>query len=128
MQGVKPWQIVVLVAAVLAIGVSLYFSFNSEDDVEFADSMVMVDLESGQLIDAPFPKGRAVIPPAMNPDTQRRTYFPALQRDGKWFVNPRYLSQVKEFVPKPEAVLIDAKSGAVKVANETPRHLDVFAK
>lgn len=128
MQGVKPWQIVVLVAAVLAIGVSLYFSFNSEDDVEFADSMVMVDLESGQLIDAPFPKGRAVSPPATNPDTKRRTFFPAAERDGKWFVSSRYLPYVKEFVPKPERVLIDAKTGEVKVANDSPKRLNVFAK
>lgn len=125
MSGLRPWHIVLLAVSVVALGASLYFSTRSEDDVEFADSIVLVDLESGELVDAPLPTKKAVSPPAANPVTKRRTMFPAVQKDGKWFVNKRYLGYVKEFVPKPEAVLIDAKSGEVKVSNESPKRTDV---
>lgn len=126
MKGVKPWQIVVLVAGVLALAVSLYLSFHGRDEVEFADSMMMVDLETGQLIEAPLPKGRAVLPPAKNPATQRKSFFPVQSKDGKWFVNSLYVRYVKDFVPHPENVLVDPATGEVKVANESPTRLEVF--
>lgn len=126
MSGLRPWHIVLLAVSVLALGVSIYFTTSSDDDVDFADSMIMVDLETGELIAAVLPKGRAISPPATNPVTTRRTYFPAVQKDGKWFVTTRYLQHVKAFVPKPELVLIDAKSGEVKVANEKPKRKEVF--
>jgi len=125
MSGLRPWHIVLLAVSVLALGVSVYFSFSNEDAVDFADSMILIDLETGELVDAPLPKKRSVIPPATNPTTKRRVMFPAEQKDGKWFVHKRYLAYVKDFVPKPESVLVDAKSGEVKVANESPRRMDV---
>ncbi|GJQ30652.1 MAG: hypothetical protein HBSAPP03_25360 [Phycisphaerae bacterium] len=125
MSGIRPWHIVLLAVSILALGVSLYFSLSREDEVAFADSIILVDLESGDLIEAALPKKKAVSPPAANPETKRRSLFPAVEADGKWFVNKRYLAYVKEFVPSPEAVLIDAKSGEVKVQNAKPRRADV---
>lgn len=126
MSGLRPWHIVLLAVSVIALGVSVYFSFGNEESVDFADSVILVDLETGELVDAPLPKKRAVSPPATNPATKRRVMFPASQKDGKWFVSKRHLSFVKDFVPKPENVLVDPKSGEVKVLNESPRRMDVI--
>jgi hypothetical protein len=125
MSGVKPWHIGLLVVSLVALGLSLYFSL-SGDGVEMADSMVLVDLETGELVVAPLPKGKAVSPPALNPQTKRRTLFPAIEKDGKWYVRERYLPYVKEFVPNPENVLVDSKTGEVKTTNSSPRRRDVF--
>jgi hypothetical protein len=85
-----------------------------------------VDLQTGELVEAPFPKDRAVSLPATNPATSARTLFPVEKRDGKWFVGARYLPYVKDFVPQPGEVLVDAKAGEVKVANDSPKKLKVF--
>lgn len=122
--SVKPWQIVLFAAAVLALGFAVYFSV-SGDDVEFAESVVLADLETGELVEAGYPKGRAVSMPATHPTTKKRSLFPVTKKDGTWFVASRYLPYVKEFVEKPDA-LLDPKTGAVKVANESPKRLEVF--
>ncbi|MDX2130488.1 MAG: hypothetical protein SFY69_00360 [Planctomycetota bacterium] len=125
MSGIRPWQIVILVLAVVALIASIAFTASGDDSVDFADSVLLVDLETGELIDAPYPSGKSISLPAINPATSKRSLFPVEKTDGQWRVEARYLSMVKEFVPKPEA-LTDPKAGTVKVANESPKSVKVF--
>lgn len=125
MSGLRPWHIVLLAVSVIALGVSVYFTMGNSDGVELADSIVLVDLESGELLRVDLPKNRAIFTPAVNKVTKKRSLFPVAEKDGKWYVSKRYVGSVKEFVPNPEAVLVDAKTGEVKVANQTPKHGEV---
>jgi hypothetical protein len=48
MGNVKPWQIVVLVVAVVAVGASAYLSFSGKESVQFANEITMVDVNTSE--------------------------------------------------------------------------------
>ena len=69
---VKPWQIVLFIAAVGALGWSVW-SVLSRDVVRVSDEVVLVDLASGKLYIA---STDSMIVPAKSPDTGERTLYP----------------------------------------------------
>jgi len=113
MGDTKPWQIVVLVAAVVAVGSSLYFSLARGEKLDLATSIQMVDVNSGELYRLKIGKGGASIP-GTNPSTKSVTLLPVEERDGKWYLRERYLSSLKNLEGKHEAVA-DAKTGEIRV-------------
>lgn len=113
MGDVKPWQIVVLVAAVVIVGSSLYLSFGRGPKLELADSVRMVDVNTGELFNLRIGKGGATIP-GTNPKTRTLTLLPVVEREGKWYLAERYLPAMQNLEGKHEAV-VDAKSGEVRV-------------
>jgi hypothetical protein len=119
----KPWQIAVVVIGLLTL-VGMVVWQCRQGTVELASSITLVDVESGQLIEAPLPKNRAVLFPATNPETKRKTLFPAHQTEsGNWEVSSRYVPYVKSKEVDPKAV--DLKTGSI--ANVSgPVRKDVF--
>jgi hypothetical protein len=113
MGQVKPWQVVVLVAALVALGVSVYFTMFSGPRLELADSVRMADVNSGELFRLKIGPGGAMIP-GTNPKTKAVSLLPIEERDGKWFISERYLSALKGLEGEHKAVL-DAKTGEIRV-------------
>lgn len=123
MSGVKPWQIVLIVAAVVGIGASLYLTMGRSDSVPMASEMLLVDITTGDLYSMPLTGHRAIVTPAKNPDTGKICLFPVHKNEaGAWFVSTRDLGALPVVQGEPKA-LIDRKSGEVRVTSETPRRL-----
>lgn len=118
----KPWQVAVIVVGLLVMVAGVLYQCKS-GGVEFADSIVLVDVASGDVLEAPFPKGRPVMFPAKHPDTQSATLYPAELKDGKWFVDGRYIPYIPK-IPDPKAM--NAKSGAITTTATKPVRRKVF--
>jgi hypothetical protein len=126
MGEVRPWQVVIIVLALLgAVGMSVY-SFTSSDGVEQSDSLSMVDVATGELFISPFPKGRPAFFPAKSPDTGTLSLYPAFQKDGKWMLEGRYIPVVKADKATKLDVIGELRGGELKVKSNTPRRANVF--
>ncbi len=129
MTGVKPWQIVVIGLGLLAGSASVFYSCRSfRDPVQQATEAQMVDIHTGDLFVATFPDGHPVSFPAKNPTTSELTLYPVYQRDNKWLVSTRYLSEIRKDKSVKAGLLVDGKSGEIKVASEKPKRADVFGR
>lgn len=120
MKDMKPWQIGLIIAAVLAVSYSVYRSLSS-DAPKLATRITLVDIATGDLFQASTAKVSAIIP-EKNPDTGAFSLFPATKDDkGVWHIAPRYLSGLD---PKmPATALVSAKTGEVKVKSESVRSI-----
>ncbi len=125
MNKAKPWQLVVVILGFLALGVSLYFALTKET-VQLADSVTLVDVETGQLYKSPFPSRRSVVYPATNPITKSDTLMPVDQVEGKWFIGELFRAQVAVMPKDKVKVVENLKSGEVKVLPGEPEPIDVW--
>jgi hypothetical protein len=123
MRGAKPWQIVLVVAAVVAVCASLAWTLlGGGDNVNMADEFVLVDVSTGELFSVPNSGNKAVVIPATNPATGRAMLVPVSHRDGKWFVGKKYLAGLEQPAEKL-AALVDRDTGEVSVKSEKPKRL-----
>jgi hypothetical protein len=126
MQGIKPWQLAIILIGLVVGGGLITWQTASSDQVKLADAILLVDVTTGEIIDAPFPSGRPVMFPGKNPKSGKATLLPATQEEGKWFVGSRYRSAVKEVVEAAGGTsAIDPKSFEVKTPSG-PVSADVF--
>ncbi len=126
MQGVKPWQLAVIVIGLLVGGGLIAWQGLTSKEVSLADSIMLVDVTTGEIFQAPLPTGRTVGFPAKNPKTGKETLLPATQVDGKWFVGSRYREFVKDIVQGAGASsAADPSSFEVK-SPSGPTAADVF--
>ena len=126
MQGVKPWQIVILVLGVVGAAFSIFYSTRGDGQVELASSVTLVDINTGELFEVPLDSGRAVMPPVKNPKTGLDSLFP-VDSDGAggWKLNERYLGSLDKMTTvKPDA-MVDRKTGQMKVSGEGKTRLKV---
>jgi hypothetical protein len=122
MGSAKPWQIVVLVAAVVAVAASVYFTFGTSGDrPQLISEITMVDVASGDLFVFSLGGKKGVSVPETNPDTGKRTLMPVLKsEDGSWSVGPRDLSLLKMFEKEPK-LCVNASTGKVTPSGTAPR-------
>jgi len=125
MRGLKPWHIILIVIAFVALPLSLVMQAGSAK-VDLADTITLVDVSSGELFQAALPKDKAVMFPAVNPITKNAALFPAFQRDGKWFMEVRHVGMIKDSAKINPSALADPKTGELRVSGETPKVMDVF--
>ncbi len=110
MGNVKPWQVVVMVVALVAVAVSTYTTFSGSDRPRLADRLRVVDINTGREVMMPMSDVKNI--PALNAETNTFTYFPVEERDGKVFIKERYMGAVPNAEGKHEA-LVDAKTGEI---------------
>ncbi len=117
MGNVKPWQIVLLVVAVVAVATSAYFSMSGEPNIQAKTSVLMFDVNTGDSQEMGFGKGGAAYP-GINPKTKTLSMLPIQQReDGKWYLIERYASALKN-IEGSKAAVIDQKTGEVRHSNK----------
>ena len=125
MQSVRPWQIILFVLAVLAVGITIARGLLA-DRPELSHQLYLVDVQSGEMFSID-PSGKSIPVPARNPSTGERNLYPAAQDErGQWVLDFRALEQIKGDRPET-AEAIDIESGRVLDAGEvkriTPRDL-----
>lgn len=113
MGNVKPWQIVLMVAAVVAVGVSAYLTIFNSDRVVLADRVRMVDVNTGEEFDIA-PDDIRIIP-SHNPKADTFSLLPVQEQDGKLFVIDRYRGAIQN-IEGTKAAVVDARTGEVRVA------------
>lgn len=127
MGSVRPWQIAVMVLAVIAVGIASYFSLTGEGGPPSqATDVNLVDISTGELFVARYPERRPVSFPAVNPGSQQPTLYPAKFKDNKWVINTRFLPQVrKDKALKPD-LFANPQSGELRLESTDPTRIDPF--
>ena len=119
MQSVRPWQIVLFVLAVLAVGFSVARGLLA-DRPELSHQLYLVDVQSGELFSID-PSGKSIPVPARNPATGERNLYPAAKDEqGQWTLDFRALEQIRSDRPDT-AKAIDIESGRVIDAGSVKR-------
>lgn len=128
MSDLRPWQMALFIGAFLVLAGSVLYQCKYSDSaaVDLPDSVTMVDMASGDLFESPLPKKRAVSFPAPHPDTKAKTLFPADLIEGKWCLDRRYVPYIKDHVPTGDDLILDRKTGEVKITSPKLRQADVF--
>ncbi len=75
MDNIKPWQIVLFILAIGALGFSVW-KFTSSSSVPTMSGYLTVDIMTGQRFDIRKGKARGVPLPAKHPETGERTLYP----------------------------------------------------
>jgi len=120
MRQVKLWQIVLFVAAAGAILFTVLATRGP--GLDLADSIVMVDVETGELFSFSIDGKRGVGIPNYNPRSGRLTLLPVARDDsGAWMLTERARPMVADLGVEPHAVM-DVTSGKVKTVG-TPRRV-----
>jgi hypothetical protein len=113
MQQLKPWQIVVMVAAVVALALSIYISVFRGDGVDLPGTLRMVDVNTGEefRLKIGAGKGSATIP-GRHPKTQEFTLLPVQELEGRLVVSRRDLALLKNMPGEHGA--IDPETGEIR--------------
>lgn len=105
MDNIKPWQIILLVAAVAVLGFSVVrYGLGSNPADELASSLTLVDVETGQLYTASIKGPRSLLIPAPRPDSQDTALIPVFEEDGNWYLFERYRQAVNDVTVPTTAV------------------------
>jgi hypothetical protein len=120
----KPWQIAVVVVGLLTLVGMVVWQCRS-GNVELASTIVLVDVQSGEIIEAPLPKNHAVGFPATNPETQKKSLLPAERTESGWRISGRYIPYTGRMEVNEK--IVDVKSGTVQTSGE-PVRKSVFNK
>ncbi|MEM1072007.1 MAG: hypothetical protein AAGB48_04815 [Planctomycetota bacterium] len=122
MNGAKPWQIALIVLGLIGGIAGVVFALGSNSGPDMADSMVLVDIETGNLYSVSI-KNRSVMTPMEHPDTGRRTLHRVIRDDeGGYKISRRRLGglQNDELV---NTDVVDLDSGRILVDNGDPTRI-----
>lgn len=88
MDNIKPWQIVLFVVAAGVLGFSVW-RYVGSNDVNLPDSILVVDVENGDVYRMSLGKRNGAYFPEKNPETGKNTLMPIVQsdEDGKWYIS-----------------------------------------
>lgn len=124
MQSAKPWQIAVVVLGLLGGVAGIVFAFRANPGLDLADSVMMVDVVSGELFEFAIPKKGSLVFPEIHPDTRKETLFPVYKDpSGAWKLVERYSGALPSLNLKPEEMAVTAATGLVKVKSEKIRKI-----
>ena len=124
MGQVKPWQIVLIIVAIVAAGTSAYLTLSGGATVPIDDHVLLVDITNGDLFTFSTAGHRAIVPPAKNPETGKIALLRVSKNAaGDWTVSKRDLGGLSMVEGDPKA-LLDKKTGHVSVTSETPKRLN----
>ncbi len=123
MQGVKPWQIILMVAAVLAVIGSVLYSCSTSSDLGLSKEIPMVDVVTGDRFMVKIPKSGSLGIPCKHPDSGEMTLVPYSQGpDGGWYVSERFSASLGKNKDIASKGVVDFKTFAVKVTDKPVRN------
>jgi hypothetical protein len=124
MGQLKPWQLVLIVIAIVAVTVSVYMSFGAAPQIQnMATESRMIDVNTGQIFLFSLGGKKAVTVPGENPDTGKPTLVPVVTDDaGILKIEPRSLPALQYLEGDLKAV-VDRKTGEVKASDDKPRRV-----
>lgn len=122
MGDVKPWQVILIVASLLVLGFSVW-KFALSGGVDMPDSVLLVDVKTGDLFTLDISGRRAAYYPEVNPDTGEHSLLPVVQDEsGSWMISQHSLAVLEDVEGGTPAVL-DPSSGRVQVSSDRAKRL-----
>lgn len=119
MDNIKPWQIVIFVLAIGALGFSIWkFGVGSSIESNMAKSMTLVDVETGQLYIVDISGQRGVMIPVRRPETRELALMPVYQESGSWYLVGNYRGSLQAIEVEQKAY--KDPGDAVTVLDNTP--------
>ena len=113
MDNVKPWQIILFIIAISALGFSAW-KFKTGSKIDLPNSVLVVDVESGDLYRMKLGKRNGAYFPERNPDTDKLTLMPVEQLDnGEWYIVGHARSALQDI------------NGTNNVVNESTWRVDI---
>jgi len=113
---VKPWQIVLVVLAVVATAFSLFRGLTRDDGINMPDTVYYVDVLSGTLY--AISADELVVVPGKSPEFDERSLWPASRDESGWVVAPRYLDALRDSKIAERTVGVDLESGKLESGQE----------
>ena len=106
MSEIKPWQIIIIVVAVVVLAFSGWRMMGA-DRIDSPSGHMTVDVMTGQLYLVKKGKARGILYPAKNPDTGDRTLFPVVQPEGseRWDLDDRFLDRISSSMRQQSSAL-----------------------
>jgi hypothetical protein len=128
MQGAKPWQIGLIVLAVIAVIASISYNIIFSDaPAESTREFHLVDIETGDLYFVQLADGMAAVLPAPSPKTKNMTIFPLVNENGGWRIDPAFRQLAANVGQTLKSSALDSKDdGAVKLTSDKAATIDLF--
>jgi len=118
MQKVKPWQIVLFVAAIGAVVFGAWWTLGRGPKAKSTHQALLVDVTTGELYEFST-KRKGVVIPERNPDSGKISLFPVHQDEqGNWIIESRYLSDDAIAEVEGEPKNVNYSTGRVEISNE----------
>lgn len=122
MGNAKPWQIILIVAAVGVFGFSIW-KFGFSGGVGLPDAVLLMDVRSGNLFEIDISGKKAAAYPEKHPDTGEYTLIPIEKgENGSWRIPPRMMVLLQGIQGEMPAVL-DRSSGQIQVVEGRARRI-----
>lgn len=117
MDNIKPWQIILIIVAFAALGFSVWkFGFTS--GIELPDSVMVVDVETGDLYKMKLGRRNGAYFPEKSPDTGKNTLMPIEKSEsGEWFIVPHARPALQDI--NGENKVVNESTWRVEVASES---------
>lgn len=119
MDGVKPWQLAVIIIGLVGGLGLVVWNFTGSKGPDTIHQMTLMDVEDGTLFVADLKANKTIGIPAKNPDTERRTLIPVAREGDTWFV-PEYYRGLLDMFDNPKAIT-NASTGTVNAAAGKPK-------
>jgi len=122
MDGVKPWQLVVIAVGLLGgLGLLGWQLFGGKA-INPPDSLMLIDVTTGQRFIADIGGKKTVILPEKNPETGEYTLLPISKGDeGKWYV--KRLNEVSSIPPENLKGVANMETGLAAPSDASPIRL-----
>ncbi|MEZ6163750.1 MAG: hypothetical protein R3B67_04865 [Phycisphaerales bacterium] len=116
MDNIKPWQIILIVVAIGVLGFSVWRQVNS-GSINLPDSVVVIDVETGDMYQMSLGKRNGAYFPEKNPETGVNNLMPIIKdEDGRWVVPSHARAAMQDIQGTNQ--LVNESSWIVAVENE----------
>lgn len=117
MDNIKPWQIILIVVAMVVLGLSVWRSV-STGKVDLPDSVLVIDVETGGVYRMDLGKRNGAYFPEKSPATNRNTLMPLVKsdEDGLWYIDGHARPAMQDI--DGENNFVDESSWQVSVEDE----------
>jgi|TARA_R110002072_G_scaffold68673_2_gene166904 hypothetical protein len=105
MSDIKPWQIILIIAAIVVLAFTGWRMLNS-NSIDSPNGHMTVDVITGQLYLVQKGKAKGIVYPSKNPDTGTRTLVPVQQNDSdEWILDTRFVDRITPDIRKQSKAL-----------------------
>jgi hypothetical protein len=116
MDNIKPWQIILFIAAIGVVAFTVIRHVSS-GSIDLPDSVLVIDVETGEMYRMSLGKRNGAYFPEKNPETQQHNLMPVIQlENGEWEI-PNHARPALQDIDG-ENKLVNESSWRVQVENE----------
>lgn len=120
----KPVQIAIIVIGLLVGVIGVVLAMSGDSGPNLVNKVILVDVSNGDTFTVSA-KGRTILLPYENPETNERTLYPITKNedDESWYLRRRHLPAIENVETK--SGLVDKETGRVSIDSDIkPKSID----